>query len=294
MLSQFQIIVHNTALTISPEPLGLTQVLEDVYNGTFAPSQTRTPSLAPGSQLEPGFPSPHADLYEELRARAMTYRVAREWNDPLFSSAALALGSPSDLLHLSAKIGVIDTGIEYTHPAVGGKFGSGNKVVGEYHFVGDAFTGLPGSPDPQSDNDLVTQAIPQGLTVSFPNNPSTVDVPEGGLMSSFSTYDPTNDMYFKPRVETFPRPLLLQVKGKTTATAKAARTLFENMAILVKQTATNTSLLETASHQGAGLVQVYDVIHATGTLIPAGILLNDTAKFKSVHTIFVKTRKRRR
>ncbi|QRV80692.1 minor extracellular protease vpr protein [Ceratobasidium sp. AG-Ba] len=151
-----------------------------------------------------------------------------------------------------------------------------------------------GSPARAVTVTLVTQAIPQGLTVSFPNNPSTVDVPEGGLMSSFSTYDPTNDMYFKPRVETFPRPLLLQVKGKTTATAKAARTLFENMAILVKQTATNTSLLETASHQGAGLVQVYDVIHATGTLIPAGILLNDTAKFKSVHTIFVKTRKRRR
>ncbi|QRV93660.1 pyrolysin [Ceratobasidium sp. AG-Ba] len=165
---------------------------------------------------------------------------------------------------------------------------------------------------------LVTQGVPQGLTVSFPNNPSTVDVPGGGLMSSFSTYGPTNDMYFKPAVSapggnilaTYPVPLgayailsgtsmatpfvagssalLLQIKGKTAATAKVARTLFENTAIPVKQTATNTSLLETASHQGAGLIQVYDAIHATGTITPAELLLNDTANFKGVHTIFIK------
>ncbi|QRV79003.1 pyrolysin [Ceratobasidium sp. AG-Ba] len=165
---------------------------------------------------------------------------------------------------------------------------------------------------------LVTQGVPQGLTVSFPNNPSTISVPGGGLMSSFSTYGPSNDMYFKPAVSapggnilsTYPVPLgpyailsgtsmatpfvagssalLLQIKGKTAATAKAARTLFQNTAVPVKQTATNTSLLETASHQGAGLVQVYDAIHATGTITPAELLLNDTANFKGVQTIFIK------
>ncbi|KAG9127745.1 hypothetical protein FRC07_010197 [Ceratobasidium sp. 392] len=162
---------------------------------------------------------------------------------------------------------------------------------------------------------LVTQGIPQGLTVSFPNNPSTIQVPGGGLMSSFSTYGPSNDMYFKPAVSapggsilaTYPVPLgayailsgtsmatpfvagssalWLQIKGKTAA--KAARSAFENTAIPVQQTTSNTSLIETASHQGAGLIQVYDAIHAAGTLTPAEILLNDTANFKGVQTLFV-------
>jgi len=35
----------------------------------------------------------------------------------------------------------IDTGIDYTHPALGGKFGPGNKVVGGYDFVGDLYDG---------------------------------------------------------------------------------------------------------------------------------------------------------
>ncbi|CAE6445663.1 unnamed protein product, partial [Rhizoctonia solani] len=39
-------------------------------------------------------------------------------------------------------IGIIDTGVDYTHPALGGKFGPGNKIIGGYDFVDDAFTGL--------------------------------------------------------------------------------------------------------------------------------------------------------
>ncbi|CEL53477.1 Minor extracellular protease vpr OS=Bacillus subtilis (strain 168) GN=vpr PE=1 SV=1 [Rhizoctonia solani AG-1 IB] len=162
---------------------------------------------------------------------------------------------------------------------------------------------------------LVKEGVPQNLTVSFPNNPATIPVPGGGLMSSFSTYGPTNDMYFKPAVSapggnilsTYPVPLgayailsgtsmatpfvagsaalLFQLRGKTAATAKVARTLFENTAIPVQQTTANTSLLETASHQGAGLIQVYDAIHASGILTPAELLLNDTANFKGTQIL---------
>lgn len=45
----------------------------------------------------------------------------------------------------------IDTGIDYTHPALGGGFGPGYKVVGGYDFVGNDYNGhntpVP-DPDP--------------------------------------------------------------------------------------------------------------------------------------------------
>jgi len=38
-------------------------------------------------------------------------------------------------------IGVIDTGVDFTHPALGGCFGPGCKIVGGIDLVGDNFTG---------------------------------------------------------------------------------------------------------------------------------------------------------
>ncbi|CAE6424271.1 unnamed protein product [Rhizoctonia solani] len=137
-------------------------------------------------------------------------------------------------------------------------------------------------------------------------------------MSSFSTYGPSHDMYLKPAISapggailsTVPielgswgiksgtsmatpfaagsYALLLQVKGKNADTAKDARTLFQNTAIPIKQALTNDSLIETASHQGAGLINVYDAIKNPGSLTPSELLLNDTANFKGVHTLLVK------
>ncbi|KAF9977319.1 hypothetical protein BGZ73_006360 [Actinomortierella ambigua] len=48
------------------------------------------------------------------------------------------------------KVGVIDTGIDYTHPALGGCFGKGCKVAFGWDFVGDDFTGTS-TPKPSSD-----------------------------------------------------------------------------------------------------------------------------------------------
>lgn len=48
-------------------------------------------------------------------------------------------------------IGFVDTGIDYTHPALGGGFGPGYKVVGGYDLVGDAY--VAGSTDPVPDDD---------------------------------------------------------------------------------------------------------------------------------------------
>lgn len=35
----------------------------------------------------------------------------------------------------------IDTGIDYTHPVLGGGIGPGHKVIGGFDFVGDAYDG---------------------------------------------------------------------------------------------------------------------------------------------------------
>ena len=53
------------------------------------------------------------------------------------------------------KVGVIDTGIDYHHPDLGGSFGPGYKVAYGYDFVGDdynAATGAPAVPDPDPDD----------------------------------------------------------------------------------------------------------------------------------------------
>ncbi|OBR09402.1 Subtilase [Colletotrichum higginsianum IMI 349063] len=41
------------------------------------------------------------------------------------------------ILGKGVKVGVVDTGVEYTHPALGGCFGAGCKIAGGYDFVGD-------------------------------------------------------------------------------------------------------------------------------------------------------------
>ncbi|KAK7692412.1 hypothetical protein QCA50_004037 [Cerrena zonata] len=46
-----------------------------------------------------------------------------------------------NILGKGVKIGIIDTGIDYTHPLLGGGIGPGHKVIGGFDFVGDAYTG---------------------------------------------------------------------------------------------------------------------------------------------------------
>ena len=48
-------------------------------------------------------------------------------------------------------VGVIDTGIDYNHPDLGGGFGPGFRVEGGYDFVGDAYTGGTSTPHPDAD-----------------------------------------------------------------------------------------------------------------------------------------------
>ncbi|KAF9526569.1 peptidase [Crepidotus variabilis] len=49
------------------------------------------------------------------------------------------------------KIGIIDTGVDYTHPVLGAGFGPGHKIAGGYDFVGNAFNGKDSAPMPDDD-----------------------------------------------------------------------------------------------------------------------------------------------
>ncbi|KAF8754573.1 Subtilisin-like protein [Rhizoctonia solani] len=164
---------------------------------------------------------------------------------------------------------------------------------------------------------LIQQAIPQNLTISFPNASYIISNPTGGLVSPFSSYGPSYDMYLKPAIaapgdsipSTWPvrmgswalasgtsmaspfvagaAALLLQVRGKSPTTAQAARAIFQNTAMPVMRIV-NASLVPTTGQQGAGLLNVYNAIKNTGSLLPAEILLNDTAYFQGTHTLVVR------
>ncbi|KAJ3096227.1 hypothetical protein HDU97_006084 [Phlyctochytrium planicorne] len=69
------------------------------------------------------------------------------------------------LTGLGVKVAVIDSGIYYTHPALGGGFGPGYKVAYGYDFVGDAFNGL-NKPVPDSDPFENCTATSHGTHVS--------------------------------------------------------------------------------------------------------------------------------
>ncbi|KAJ6625831.1 subtilisin-like protease [Mycena sp. CBHHK59/15] len=153
------------------------------------------------------------------------------------------------------------------------------------------------------------------IKVTFPQTGGSVNFPNptGGLVSSFTSYGPSNDFFFKPAItapggsilSTFPIPLgtwallsgtsmatpfmagssalLFSVKGKSAAVGRTARTLFESTAKPISSSNTDGDPFQTATQQGSGLVQVFDAIHATTILSPAQLILNDTAHFTGPH-----------
>ncbi|KIM30503.1 hypothetical protein M408DRAFT_286696 [Serendipita vermifera MAFF 305830] len=154
-------------------------------------------------------------------------------------------------------------------------------------------------------------------TISFPQSggSGSIDNPAGGLMSSFSTYGPTFDAYMKPQVSapgggilsTIPTnkgsyaiysgtsmatpyvagvsALLIQTKGASKETALAARDFLQTTAHALPSNKNETALLQTASMQGAGLIDAYNMVHYKTVVSPGQLLLNDTANFEGHHTI---------
>ncbi|KAH7310733.1 subtilase [Stachybotrys elegans] len=85
-------------------------------------------------------------------------KVGRSFSDDAASanytqhiSTGVAAMHAAGIFGKGVKIGVVDTGIDYTHPALGGGFGEGFKVAGGYDFVGDG--NWPDSGDKEPDED---------------------------------------------------------------------------------------------------------------------------------------------
>ncbi|KAJ7767725.1 subtilisin-like protease [Mycena metata] len=172
-----------------------------------------------------------------------------------------------------------------------------------------------------SDGIFLVQQLAAGtaVNVTFPQEGALVQFPDpkGGLVSAFTSYGPTEDLFFKPAItapgghilSTWPVPLggwallsgtsmatpfmagsaalLLSVKGKSAEVAATARSVFQSTAKPLASDHTDGALVQTAIQQGAGLVQVYDALFATTIISPAELLLNDTAHFVGTQKIAV-------
>ncbi|KAK6823516.1 hypothetical protein PG987_013773 [Apiospora arundinis] len=89
-------------------------------SSTHLPSRTDQKS----AELARNMPSRDGDVFLRWKRRAAPWQIS--WRAVL-----------CHVLGQGAKVGVVDTGVWYEHPALGGGFGPGFKVAGGYDFVGD-------------------------------------------------------------------------------------------------------------------------------------------------------------
>ncbi|KAK7754965.1 hypothetical protein SLS62_003049 [Diatrype stigma] len=84
------------------------------------------------------------------------------------------------------RIAIVDSGVDWKHPALGGCFGAGAGCVVEagYDFTGDDF--LPGSNDPQPDGDPYDDCVGHGTHVAGIIAAQPLQEGDGGLNFSFT------------------------------------------------------------------------------------------------------------
>ncbi|KAG9055128.1 hypothetical protein FS842_003099 [Serendipita sp. 407] len=162
---------------------------------------------------------------------------------------------------------------------------------------------------------LVSQFVAgNNITISFPQGSAQpIPFPQGGLISTFSSYGPNYDLYLKPSIaapgggilSSIPSgkyaiysgtsmaapyisgsaALALEAHGVSRDTGKTIRTLFEATASHLGSTHDETAPYETLIRQGSGLVQVYNAIRYNTIVDRPEILLNDSVHFDHKYPI---------
>ncbi|KIM45529.1 hypothetical protein M413DRAFT_442200 [Hebeloma cylindrosporum] len=261
------------------------------------------------------FPLPVKDELP-IYALSKDTTIANDACDPL----------PADTPDLSPYVVIIRRGTCTFTQKLGNVAAKGAKVALIYD-NGNGFNGVSmgdytAALIQAADGEFLVQQFVAGvpISISFPQTGGSINYPvkTGGLVSSFSTYGPSNDFHFKPAVaapgggiiSTMPldlggfavlsgtsmatpfvagvSALLLTAKGKTAAVAKGARDLFETTSSRVPSSHTDGALPHTLTQAGAGLIDAYKALHTTTIVSPGELILNDTAHFKGFHTFTVK------
>ncbi|KAG6919367.1 hypothetical protein DXG01_006916 [Tephrocybe rancida] len=202
-----------------------------------------------------------------------------------------------------------------------------NSLLHGWRSNGNGFAGIdvgdyPAALIQAADGEFLASQFAAGtpVTITFPQTGGSTNFPDaaGGLISSFTSYGPTNDFFFKPSIaapggnilSTLPTTqgsygvesgtsmaapfvagsaaLLLAAKGTSASVGKTARTLFETTAQRVPSSHTDGDPLQTVTQQGAGLIDVYKAIHTTTIVSPGELILNDTAHFEPLQYFTVR------
>jgi len=115
-----------------------------------------------------------------------------------------------------------------------------------------------------------------------------VSTPGGGILSTLpeNTYGIASGTSMATPHLAGISALLLQAKGKNIA--KQLRNLFETTATPIAISRDEGAPRHTLAQAGAGLVNVANILNYETVLTPGELLLNDTANWKSSHTIYIK------
>ncbi|CCA71532.1 related to subtilisin-like serine protease [Serendipita indica DSM 11827] len=169
------------------------------------------------------------------------------------------------------------------------------------------------------DGVYLVNSFASGANVKVTFSPSTApgftEIPGGGLISTYSGMGPTYDLRIKPAVvapggnilSTIPRAfggwgvssgtsmatpfvagsaaLYLSARGKGDKTARSVKKALQNTAMMVPASTADGAPYVSVAQQGAGLINVYNAIHARTVVSTSELLLNDTAYGNNVQII---------
>jgi len=105
----------------------------------------RVINVAPVGIVETPQPAEEEDIEIPSTTRPLAFTDENKLSGPFTGgdlSSSLRMGGVDKLHELGVKgkgikIGIIDSGVDYRHPALGGKFGPGHKIAGGAKFVND-------------------------------------------------------------------------------------------------------------------------------------------------------------